>query len=799
MYSQIVVVYSAEDSIVPIRRIISTIQHQAVTQIRYLPIDPKDKRKVTDLVPDAKVVLMLGTDIINHSLKSVRGRNAAIKKDDVWYLTLNNTSIMYMKEVALASAKQVVKAINIIDKGFDYPEVKKHVITNLTHLDQIVTEALKSDYCSFDFETNNKLLVHDPDFRATCLGLCFTPGWVWVLPESLLYTEGCSQILSRLFSCKTVTKIAHNIQFDIKILWKLGITVKSRLGCTKLISFILDENYSSGLKELVDRYLPEFSGYDHGVDFTGDLEKLYAYLAIDCHATYLIYCMMMKELITDEYFYPLYRSEYLPVMNALATMEYNGAYVDTDYLKNKIEFIEKEIATREAAFQEQPEVKKFIIYKNEQLVAKEIKEREAKIAERSAKFNADTDKHIQNWKERIKALKAGEIVLFDYFNLGSTKDLGELLYTNLGFGFKPPMRHTGQYKNGKKVMAVSMSTDKEALEDLHHPIAEIIRVIRSFNQLLSTFYVSIYDKSIDGKIYANFNQTGTTTGRLSSSEPNLTNLPTRVHLPDETLKEVVKGVKKAFIAPKGYRVLAADLSQAELRTIAHFSKDENMVMAYLNNLDIHSITGQRIAKCATMEEFLASPDFKKKRADGKTGNFGIVYGISLDGYIDYVKSATGELITKETAQLHFDSVFGAYPKLKDWHQRMEDEVREFGFVRTLQGLKRRLPGVYSENKRDVADAIRLAINNPVQGTIGLYALFTIVWINHRYPEFKFFTTVHDSMVGYCPIGMEAEIAAGIKETKTNLPTQLYLDMPELAVPLTMDTEVGSSYGDLEEI
>ena len=799
MYHEIVVVYSAEDSIVPIRRIISTIQHQAVTQIRYLPIDPKDKRKVTDLVPDAKVILMLGTDIINHSLKSVRGRNAAIKRDGVWYLTLNNTSIMYMKEVALASAKQVVKAINIIDKGFDYPEVKKHVITNLTHLDQIVTEALKSDYCSFDFETNNKLLVHDPDFRATCLGLCFTPGWVWVLPESLLYTEGCSQILSRLFSSKTVTKIAHNIQFDIKILWKLGIEVKGRLGCTKLISFILDENYSSGLKELVDRYLPEFSGYDHGVDFTGDLDKLYAYLAIDCHATILLYCMMMRELSEDQYFYPLYRNLYLPAMEVLATMEYEGADVDIDYLAKQIEFIQSEITTREAAFQEFPEVKKFIIYKNESLVAKEIAERQAKIAERSAKFNADTDKHINNWKERIKALKAGEIVLYDYFNLGSTKDLGELLYTKIGFGFQPPMRHTGAYKNGKKVMAVSMSTDKEALEDLKHPIAEVIRVIRSFNQLLSTFYVSIHDKAIGGKIYANFNQCGTSTGRLSSNDPNLQNLPVRVHLPDETLKGVVKGVKKAFVAPSGYKVLAADLSQAELRTIAHFSADKNMVMAYLNNIDIHAITGQRIAKYDTLEEFLASANYKADRQSAKSANFGIVYGISLDGYIEYIKSQTGETISRETAQLHFDSVFGAYPKLLEWHKEMEEQVREKGFVRTVQGLKRRLPGIYSENKKEVADAIRLAINNPVQGTIGLYALYAMIWISHRYPEFRFFTTVHDSMVGYCPTGMEQEISVGIKETKDNLPTRLYLDIPDLAVPLTMDTEVGDSYGSLEEI
>ncbi len=797
MYSQIVVAYSSEDSIIPIRRIISTIGHEAVTQIRYVSVNLKSKVKVAELA-DVKVVLLLGTEIINHELKSVRGRNAAIKKDGIWYLTLNNTSIMYQPEISIASALQVIKAIRIIEHGFEYPKVERFTIPTLDYLKQVVQEAVKSDYIGFDFETNNKLLVHDPDFVATCLGFCFNPGWTYIVPQELLYTDGCSEILSDLFSCSAV-KIAHNIQFDIKILWKLNIKVQGRLGCTKLMSFILDENYSTGLKEAVDRYLPDYSGYDYEVDFVGDTEKLYDYLAIDAHVALLLYSILMPEIVADPYFYPLYRNVYLPGMQVIAKMEYDGAYVDTEYLSERIAFIQNEIQVREAQFQEYPEVKRYIILRNEHLVETEIKTYIDKINVRSQKFDPTTDKHIQNWQSKVKALRAGEIVLFDFFNIGSTKDLGELLYTNMGFSFPRPQRPTGQWKNGKKIMAPSMSTDKEALEDLKHPIAEVIRVIRSFNQLLSTFYVSIHDKAIEGKLYASFNQTGTSTGRLSSSDPNLQNLPTRVHLPDEILKGVVKGVKKAFIAPFGYKVLAADLSQAELRTIAHFSRDENMIMAYLNNIDIHAITGQRIAKCETLEEFLASPDFKKKRADGKTGNFGIVYGISLDGYIDYVKSVTGDLITRETAQLHFDSVFGAYPRLLDWHQRMEDQVRDQGFVRTLQGLKRRLPGVYSESKRDVADAIRLAINNPVQGTIGLYALYAMVWISHRYPEFKFFTSVHDSMVGYCPIGLEKEISLGIKETANNLPTQLYLDMDELAVPLTMDTEVGDSYGSLEEI
>lgn len=282
----------------------------------------------------------------------------------------------------------------------------------------------------------------------------------------------------------------------------------------------------------------------------------------------------------------------------------------------------------------------------------------------------------------------------------------------------------------------------------------------------------------------------------SSSAPNLQNLPSRGKIKE--IVEIVKGVKRAFIAPEGYNVFAADLSQAELRTIAHFSGDNTMINAYLNNIDIHAVTGQRIYKFKNLEEFMASDVYKEGRQKAKSANFGIVYGISEDGYILYVKGATGQTIDKNTAKEHRESVFGAYPKLLSWHERMEKEVRQNGYVRTLQGLKRRLPDIYSQNKKDVAAAIRLAINNPIQGTIGLYSLWVMVWLSHRYPELKLFTTVHDSIIGYAPKGLEQHLKEGVKETAYNLPNQIYFKIPEFAVPLTMDTEVGPTYGDLQE-
>jgi len=184
----------------------------------------------------------------------------------------------------------------------------------------------------------------------------------------------------------------------------------------------------------------------------------------------------------------------------------------------------------------------------------------------------------------------------------------------------------------------------------------------------------------------------------------------------------------------------------------------------------------------------------------QSANFGLVYDISLDGYIAYIKAQTGKVITKADAQLHFDSVFGSYPNLKKWHQQYKDIVAKDGFVRNLFGVKRRLPEVWSSDQQKVSAAMRLAINTPVQGTIGLWAQWLMIWLKLRLPSsVMIWSTVHDSIVLYVPTGMVDEVAEVIKELENVIPTQLYFDMEPLAVPLKMDIEVGDSYGNLSEI
>jgi len=1103
---RLAIIINKDDNYNAVNRILNAINHPEIAKIERI-FEGATKKELTT---GYSHVLLVGTEMIKKYLGAgVAGRNAVIQLDDVWYFTMPNPAALYTQSVAIRAANQVIRAIQSLDNpNFYLPKIPKYEISTYAELEQLVNECLKSEFMSFDFETNNMLQTRHPDFKATCLGICFTPGFSWIIPQWMLYDKSCLMQLERIFCSKDLTKIAHNLSFDYKVLKRLGITPKGRYSCTKILSWLIDENTPNGLKEAVDWYLPDFSGYDYHVDFSKDVDQdLYEYLAIDAHVTLCLYCIFIKELSKDQPLYVAFRNIYMPSLFVLAEMEWGGCYVDKNYLDEESVKIDNLITQRVNEIQEMPEVQGWVISKNKELVAEAIQDLTDKIATRKLKFTNPDDRYILDWTDKIKKYKSGELYCIDSCDVNSPKILAELLYTKNGFNFPNPMREDKGAKGKKKVE--SNSTDKDALNDIDHPIGQKLRAIRILEKMNGTYYNGISDLVINGKIHTNFNQTGTVTARLSSSNPNLQNIPQRVTIDDPEVKAVIKGVKKAFYAPEGYVVMQADLSQAELRIIAHLSKDENMINAYREGKDLHAITGSRIArmqddfmgflessmfkenrqiaKCfhpdtevltkrgwvrivdlsdgeqvmqalpksmsdinlewvtpievftkpnefselvhlknesidlrvtpdhlmlayhkndftLTMPEqlnrkrgFISAGDylggdiyideyllraavitqadgsytgfrvrfgFTKKRKierfraffkledyheslskqgvttftltkdmsvkiqgllygkdfpwwwlnltkncrlavldeaaywdshtntkltcyiysnthsqsvdvlqavahltgrkaqkrsdkqkkelhhqivhklsikntdrtrggnittkrisyDGdvaclsvpsgfvlvrdngialiqkQSANFGLVYDISLDGYIAYIKAQTGKVITKADAQLHFDSVFGSYPNLKKWHQQYKDIVAKDGFVRNLFGVKRRLPEVWSSDQQKVSAAMRLAINTPVQGTIGLWAQWLMIWLKLRLPSsVMIWSTVHDSIVLYVPTGMVDEVAEVIKELENVIPTQLYFDMEPLAVPLKMDIEVGDSYGNLSEI
>ncbi len=801
MTDRIVVFYdNADASSAPVRKVISAVRHEKASTVDYRATAATGKLDV----PDYAVAMLVGTAMIKKFLGAkISGRNSAMKKDGVWYLTLPNMNALYMKDVAIRAAQQFIKAIDISKDPVNYalPVVKYVTLSSVNSVQEFVNEALKSEFMSFDFETNNELQPHSPTFRCTCLGMMFNPNSCFVVPQELLYTPEVVQVLTPLFQKRELVKIAHNLSFDIKLLLHLGIIPKGQYACTKLMSWLVDENTPNGLKDFVDHYLPNYSGYDYGITFVPEANThLYKYLAVDCFATLTAYCVFLPTLVEDKHLYVCFRNLYMSGAMVLKDLEWEGCNIDIPYLQSQIEYTKTLIEQREAELQDFPEVKGFVISQNEILVNKEVADLKAKIENRKIKFTNPEDRYIIDWGEKIKQYRTGELFCIDNCDFASTKVLAELLYSKHGFGFPKPMVES-RSPSGKKIMVESNSTDKDALNDISHPIGEKLRIIRTLKLMLSTFYESILEKSIDGKLYAKFNQTGTVTGRLSSSDPNMQNIPARVYIDDDELKSVIKGVKKAIVAPTGHKIVQADLSQAELRVIGHYSKDENMITSYKNKVDLHAVTGSRIAKMQdNFQGFLEHPDFKKYRTIAKSANFGLVYGIGADSYIEYVKGMTGQTITPADEKVHRAAVFSAFPKLLKWHTDTELEVRKNGFVRTIFGVKRRLPEIFSDDKRKIGDAIRYAINSPIQGTIGGYAIWVMVWLRMRLPkEVRIINTVHDSIVFVVPDSMLLEVKKLIEDTAENIPFSDYFAFPPLILPLVMDVEAGINYGSLEEI
>lgn len=777
------ILYNRGDNVNYLVKLINVLDNSGITHNNFI-----EYVKGTDL-SSYKVVICVGNEITKKVLGAIKGNYAIIDKDDKYYLTLPSIEVMQNKDVKIRALNQIERAIGILIKGsFERPHVERIMLNSPDEVQDMVNDNLKYPFAFFDFETNNELIVHSDTFKITCLGLCFVPHIVYIIPEDVLYTIETVDALKGIFENPAMVKIAHNVSFDRKLLKYLTFEEQGVYLCTKLMGHRLDENRDNSLKSLVDIYIPEFSGYEYGVKYTDEgNEKLYTYLSYDCHCGMVLYCILFPMLVSDKLLYQAYRNLDMAGNFVLSNvLEYNGAYIDEEHYRTKSKEIEELLVTLVAELQDFIEVKGFIEAKNEEMILAEIDALNTKIEKRQEKYK-ETDSYIIRYKKESTVLHNRSIELYKEVNFNSPAQLMELLYTHrCGFKFK----------------ATKMSTDKEALQSIDHPIVKKLRVYRSLSKLKSTYYDGILEKTINGKIYASFNQSLTVTSRLSSSNPNLQNLPTRGNdLDDPFLSECVKGVKKGFIPPNDdWVVMQSDLSQAELRMIAHFSQDENMVQAYRDGIDLHAITGSRIADM-TFEDFMKWENFKQYRQIAKSANFGIVFDISLEGYIDYVKINAGLIIDLETAKKHFEAVFGSYPRLKEWHKTYYNLAAKDGFVRTCFGIKRNLQYINSNDKYKKAEALRYAINNPIQGSIGNYTVWLIIWLYHRLDKNKalIFNTVHDSIILYVRKGYEKEIGLIIKNTAYDIPFTQYFSQEPLSLPLELDIEVGINYGETEEI
>ena len=360
-------------------------------------------------------------------------------------------------------------------------------------------------------------------------------------------------------------------------------------------------------------------------------------------------------------------------------------------------------------------------------------------------------------------IAACEKLIFSYsdgpFNINSTKQLGELLFEKLSL---PPVKKT---KTG-------YSTNADVLEKLKnkHDIIPAIMDYRMLTKLKSTYADGLLKEiKEDGRIHTTFQNLVTATGRLSSTEPNLQNIPVRTDLGAE--------IRKMFIPKPGCVLVDADYSQIELRVLAHIAEDENMCAAFRNGLDIHTVTASQVFAVPADEVT------SLMRRHAKAVNFGIVYGISEFSLSEDIG------VTRWEARDYIESYLANYRGVKAYMKKVVEDARECGYTRTMYGRRRYIPELKSSNFNVRSGAERMTLNTPIQGTaadlIKLAMIKVDAALRKYYPEAKLVLQVHDELIVECPEGIAAEVAALVSREMENVAV--------LNVPLTAEAKIGKSW------
>ena len=370
-------------------------------------------------------------------------------------------------------------------------------------------------------------------------------------------------------------------------------------------------------------------------------------------------------------------------------------------------------------------------------------------------FGKNLSKEIKKLDEKIHKL-AGD----DSFNINSPKQLGDILFNKLGLDY--------ERKKGEK-----QSTGVEVLQKLidKHDIIKPIMDYRTYNKLLTTYADALPKYIIDGRIHTNFNQTETATGRLSSDNPNLQNIPIRTALGRE--------LRKAFVPRKGYTFIDADYSQIELRILAILSGDENLINAYKGTTDVHSATASEVFGVSIKD---VTAELRRK---AKAINFGIVYGMSSYGLGEDL-----QIDTKEAKQ-YIDKYFSKYKKVKEYLDKTVDEAKNNGYVKTYYGRIRPIPEFKVGNAMQKAFAKRVAMNSPIQGTAADIMKLAMINVDTELEkqklESRIVLQVHDEILIECKKGEESKVKKILKEKMTD-----YFDFP---VKLEIDIKEGSNWDD----
>ena len=570
-----------------------------------------------------------------------------------------------------------------------------------------------------DTETTG-LSVVDADLVGYAISWAAGSGWyvpVRSRTDATLDPDRVRESLKPFLEDDTVLKIGHNLKFDLSVLEREGVTVRGPLFDTMIAAALLNpERRGNGMDDLARDLLGHATtpitdligkGKQQRSMFDVPLEQLTPYAAEDADITWRLYERLRPDLeATDEALVKLFLEVEMPLVRVLAAMERAGVTVDV-----------------------------------------------ARLAEYRT--------HLVERIERLRA-QALDAAGCD-FNLDSPKQLGEVLFDRIGF-------------KAVKKTKTGFSTDAEVLESLaaesRHPLPELALEYRELTKLLGTYIDPLpgYVSPTTGRFHASFHQTGAATGRLSSSDPNIQNIPIR--------SDAGREIRRAFIARDAdHLLLSADYSQVELRVLAHFSEDVALLEAFRAGRDIHAFVASQIFG-VPIDEVDAG-----QRGLAKTVNFGIVYGQTAYGLARTLR------IPPDEAQAFITAYKATYVGLDRFLQRCVEEARDQGFVRTILGRRRPIPQVRSRNFNERALGERLAINTVIQGSAADLIKLAMVRLDARLTRegtgARMLIQVHDELVLETPKShADQALRATVEEMQGALP---------LRVPLRVDASLGPNW------
>lgn len=588
-----------------------------------------------------------------------------------------------------------------------------YLVENEKEIDELIAKICAQKFCSFDTETTGI----DP-LTSNLVGMSFSltknEGYYIPVSQDFEIAKKLVEKFKYLLQSDQIVKIGQNIKYDMLVLRKYGIILDGPIFDTMIAHYLLNPELRHNMDYLAETYLKyQTIHIDELIGPKGKNQKNMSQLQpsqiVDYASEDADITLQLKEIFDKEIeknqLSKLFYEIELPLLKVLCEMEANGVRVDKNALK------ESSIELTNIL----QEVEKEII----------------------------------------------ELAGYD-FNINSARQVGEILFERLKIVEKAKKTKTGQYVTSEETL--------EAIKD-KHPIINKILKYRGIKKLLST-YIDALPELINpetGKIHTSFNQATTATGRLSSTNPNLQNIPIR----DEEGREI----RRAFIPDEGCTFLSVDYSQIELRIMAHLSQDPSMIEAFVEDQDIHAATAAKIYKVDISE---VSKDMRRK---AKTANFGIIYGISVFGLADRLT------IPRSEAKELIDGYFATYPRVKKYMDESIQIAKNQGYVETIFGRKRFLPDINSKNAIVRGYAERNAINAPIQGSAADIIKVAMVNIAKRFKNenirSKMILQVHDEL-NFSVFNEElSHVEQLVKEEMENA--------IKLLVPLKVDTGSGKNW------